>query len=404
MTAAEEQNSADRRIALEWIESGPLFDLMLMRLALTVLAPLDHVGLTMSGEAWESEQRHKVERALTEGLPMPEAMARREFRITAAAKGVAEHSAFDRLRYLFDEDAFWTIVPRKYFTEANVSKVFKLLSRLGALIEELWASGNRCLDIQLFRVIHEPDRLAAIRANRHRDYCKYGTFGRMFLDSNVGCTDEEFIVRLCFLATTIRTSMAPVEAGWAYVRRLCKRLGCQTHQQDFGYISALWVLHLFRSRSDHDLTLKEKFQLPRHVRDQRGDDQSGGDDVDDAVDASLGWCGPWRAFVAESDIGQFRDFHTLGEQYRDIKRNDAARFAQLVVLGEEAAARRRAGERPFGPTQRQQLRAAHRDQQAVRAAALSGQMRDGRGPGGDDADVDTRARLAEGIVAFGGSF
>eukprot|EP00959_Pyramimonas_sp_CCMP1952_P354388 7424287-Pyramimonas_sp.AAC.1 len=63
---------------------------MLMRLALTILAPLDHVGLTMSGEAWEAEQRHKVVQALAAGLSMADAMASRQFRVTVAARGAAE--------------------------------------------------------------------------------------------------------------------------------------------------------------------------------------------------------------------------------------------------------------------------------------------------------------------------
>eukprot|EP00959_Pyramimonas_sp_CCMP1952_P250151 5229006-Pyramimonas_sp.AAC.1 len=76
----------------------------------------------MSGEAWEREQRHKVAAALSAGQSMAAAMAGRQYRISVAAEGAAEMSAFRKLRYLYDEDEFWTIVPIKYFDDANVTK------------------------------------------------------------------------------------------------------------------------------------------------------------------------------------------------------------------------------------------------------------------------------------------
>ncbi|CAK0800461.1 unnamed protein product, partial [Prorocentrum cordatum] len=400
--AAEEQNSADRRIACDWILSDPLFDLLLMRMALTVLAPLDHVGLTMSGEAWEREQRHKVAAALSAGQSMAAAMAGRQYRISVAAEGAAEMSAFRKLRYLYDEDEFWTIVPIKYFDDANVTKVFRLFSRLGALIEELWAAPNRSKDVQLFRLVHDPSRLAQVRAGRVRDYCLYGAFGRKFLEDILDCGDQsEIIVRLAFLASCIRTSMAPVEAGWAFVRRLCKKLGCQTHQQELGYISAQWVLSRFRAMLEHDHTLAEKFVLPENLRIQCDAADDPGEDGD-ASPSAAGWSGPWRAFVAESDIGLFRDFGSLGERYRDVKANDPVRFAQLQAAGAQGAERRRAGERPFGPIRRDVVRAAHREQQQARCQRISDMISNPMGGGmGDDDEVDQKTSLAEAIVEGG---
>eukprot|EP00959_Pyramimonas_sp_CCMP1952_P169374 3538061-Pyramimonas_sp.AAC.1 len=89
--------------------------------------------------------------------------------------------------------------------------------------------------------------------------------------------------------------MAPVEAGWAFVRRLCKKLGCQTHQQELGYISAQWVLSRFRAMLEHDHTLAEKFVLPENLRIQCDAADDPGEDGD-ASPSAAGWSGPWRAF------------------------------------------------------------------------------------------------------------
>eukprot|EP00959_Pyramimonas_sp_CCMP1952_P292098 6108949-Pyramimonas_sp.AAC.1 len=109
-----------------------------------------------------------------------------------------------KLRYMFETVDVFALVPRVFFDEYNVAKTFKLLSRIGALIEEIWAIPNRSKDVQLFRLIHEPDKLAQVRRGKTRDLCLYGTFGRAFLNKNVdSCSDAEIGVRLAFLAALI---------------------------------------------------------------------------------------------------------------------------------------------------------------------------------------------------------
>eukprot|EP00959_Pyramimonas_sp_CCMP1952_P396298 8303230-Pyramimonas_sp.AAC.1 len=134
------------------------------------------------------------------------------------------------------------------------------------------------------------------------------------------------------------------------------------------------------------------------MRQRDGDEGDGGDNEEEP---SLGWCGPWRAFVAESDVGMFRDFHELGARYREIKANDPVAFAALQASGEQAAARRRAGDqRPFGPTKRDLDREALVNRQEARRK----QMEDRLSGRLDDDDGDFRVDMAEAIAQGGGSF
>ncbi len=80
------------------------------------------------------------------------------------------------------------LVPRTYMTEEHLVSTFKIFSRLGALIESLWAEPNSTKYVPLFLSVHGPAYLHEVDEHPTRDTCLYGPFGRRFLEQTEQCS------------------------------------------------------------------------------------------------------------------------------------------------------------------------------------------------------------------------
>ena len=253
--------SQDRQLGNDFAVNQPFFGLILMRLMLCVLAPLDTYALTVCGEDWEKEQRVKELNAINSGT---DCLAR-EYRVTIAAKQLPEKASFKHLKLLYDDPELWVLVPRCKFTESTNTFTFKSLSKLGCLIEELVASEHAKYDFKTFLLVHcYNDVVDDIEYDLKKEPCKFGPFSsRFFIDDQNKLDCPHLRPRLAFCAYMLRTSMASLEALHATVRRWLVRLSVQTHARDMKQSAAQAVAcNIHRRVGKSTVRCMPSFQAP----------------------------------------------------------------------------------------------------------------------------------------------
>lgn len=332
-------NAEHRRVAAAWAAGDPLFPLIVMRLALVPLADMLRVQLDMAGKEWEARQRGVEMQFLRDGGDARDSPLRRSYRLCELAEGKVEARFFDRLRTTIMEPSVWSLVLPRCITEAANAFTFKVLSKAGCLVEQLMASVHRGFPYRLFRLIRQPDLATELRATKR---CLLGPFAEVFLDSN-DLALHVTRLRLATIALVSKVDISHVEVLHASIRRLLYVLSTQFPTIDLARESAEWVAARVRSRSKHALRIATEIFSKDGDEPGEGDDRSG--------KRHKGGGGPWRAFVALSDPGRFKDFSDLAARYHNLSDEETQ---QYEIAGAQATRIHR--ERPhapsFGPTKR----------------------------------------------------
>lgn len=235
-------NAKHRRVGSEWVMSRPLSMLVLLRLALEPLRRLLSSILEVAGEEWEMEQRAKVAAKLQCGVAHT---TDRSYRLAIAAQGLDEARCFDELQQLFDRDQTWQHMPTEVHNVEFRALSFRMLSKVGCMVEELFAQAHRCFPIRLCVVLAAPEQgpeLATVPD------CVLDEWSRRLKVDHPEFTGEAFLQKVSLLALMCPKDISHIEARHASIRRLLTSASVQTHTQSLDDLSAQWCLMQFRRR------------------------------------------------------------------------------------------------------------------------------------------------------------
>ena len=142
----------------------------------------------------------------------------------------------------------WSIIPITDRCSSFRALVFRVLSRIGASVEEVQASQHRGYPFRLFLLLKNPE-LWGVLSTECLDMMD--EWSRQFVleyrDSVIGVASEEMLQRLAFRARVQETDIAAIEALHATCRRLLIGRSVQTHKMSFLDLNAEWVNGRFRS-------------------------------------------------------------------------------------------------------------------------------------------------------------
>ena len=136
------QLARDRRCGQEWLLTDPSTNLYVMR---TVQQPL--LDLLYSEFHVSSPEHELVEQA----------KAPRAFKLTECARQVHEIGFFNKLHTLFVDVQVWHQLPPVGKTSDWRCKIFRLLSRAGCLVQELYAHKHTLSTYCMFQLVHNPE-------------------------------------------------------------------------------------------------------------------------------------------------------------------------------------------------------------------------------------------------------
>ena len=221
------QNAINRTMAIRWLNQHPLRDLVLIRLIMEPCMAMLRSQLWIGSAAWEKRQFLK-------GMTVSAGEGVRDFRLLIAAQGKLESQFADHLRSLMSSPALWSVLPPEAFTEDTLCLAFRMASREGAEVERLIARPHRKPPFLLFLSLLHPHVAADLkRMPTHMLDSFTSSFMSHFdVESLDGRAALMMIMVLGF------TDTARVECWHAWLARLSKRLGAQTHRPNFRDASA----------------------------------------------------------------------------------------------------------------------------------------------------------------------
>ena len=146
------ENAKNRAAALLWMDSGPGQILMLLMVALRPLDRFLGQSFELCGVEWEQQQRAKEAEGMLQGRA-----GDRQYRVEVAALGLLEQSFFENLEHLYFEEEPWSVFSAKSMTESFNSFIFRLLSRLGAAVEQHVVHGHQQYPCRLFKLLEQRD-------------------------------------------------------------------------------------------------------------------------------------------------------------------------------------------------------------------------------------------------------
>lgn len=347
-----EEQEAHRRLATEWLQTGPLVRATIMRFVMEPLVRLLRSQLHVGGASWDQRQ----DAAEASALASMQAQGR-NFPIAEAAQGRLEAQAHRGFKLLLHETRLWeNVVPLVNRTLDNVHLAFRLVACAdGSIAESLDLQHSR-FPVRLFKllagglaedVLQTPacclDAWSLAFVARHR-----GAPG--------GLTSPHAMAELRTHALVAKMDISAVESGHASIRRRVMSRSVQTHAESVEEVSAEFVLDGIRNRW-------------QPLAPSSGEPDAGSANAGDAAARrNPQRAGPWRAFVREKALGQrgLPDLKLVGKEYKALPAEEKAR---LEHLGRAAARSDPApGQGSFGPKSRDVQRNQAKRHKAAAAA------------------------------------
>ncbi|CAK0879157.1 unnamed protein product [Prorocentrum cordatum] len=361
-----EENAKDRQVGINWVLSKPMTPLIIMRLTMVPLSDIMGRLLDLGSPKWEREQRVRELASASNAGPLAGNITTgRDYPIVVAAEGTIEDKFFEKLETLLTQPAMWSLVLEEECTEQTNALAFKMLSRAGCLVAELVRELQK-YPYRLFLVLHHPHMAATIESESER---VLGKFTKQFLQDNPDLSADDARMRLLSIAAMAKLDISHIEALHASIRRLVVAASHQTHTIEIAAASAEWVASRCRSRAKNSAGL---------TRTTFVDADSAEPAEDDEPRKPRGGGGAWRAFVAMSEPGVFKDFAQLAVQYRQL---DADQKEKHITAGRAATAAHR--EHPdvssFGNNSKQEARLIAAERRAQLTLQL-GSLASSEGP------------------------
>ena len=131
------QNSKDRRVALQWLESKPLATVSVVRASMHPLCDYMCKQLSLGSVKWE--QTAMLSNVSPAGVG---SLTLRDFPLTIASEGTLNQAYFAELQTLFFSSAPWQAVPLHSWDVSLCSLAFRLLARQGCAVLQLGAADH----------------------------------------------------------------------------------------------------------------------------------------------------------------------------------------------------------------------------------------------------------------------
>ena len=139
----------DRILAQQWLQKDVLTSMFIMRTVLDPLQELMSGQFYLNGPEFELEQQAH---ACQHHNAVP-----RHFMLTKAASQELEKKFFTKLAALFKAPNTWQFIPEVGKTTETNGKIFRLLSRAGCLVLQLYALPHTVYPIKIFQCVHHPE-------------------------------------------------------------------------------------------------------------------------------------------------------------------------------------------------------------------------------------------------------
>ena len=175
-TQLSAENAKSRRAAKAWLDSNPLSHLMAMRLLMEPLNHLLYHQLDKASSEWEMEGKAEM---LEGGSPM---QARKNSLLDYLSLE-AEHTFFDLLKdTLHSPD--WQHLDQDNFKISFESLLFRMSSRMGALVQDLLVAPTQRYPLALFSILQEGP--PATQCVLNTKPCQLDSFTHYFLQKFPG--------------------------------------------------------------------------------------------------------------------------------------------------------------------------------------------------------------------------
>jgi len=149
--AHAERNDKHRRLASAWLlgsECGtPLGQLILQRQPMECLRVLRTSQFELSSLEWEKRQQDRVLSATASGISLHGC---RDYRVSVAAQGLLEKRCMEMLEVIFSRPQMWMALPALSFRFDCRATIFRVLSRLGACVTELYGHQHSLFPVRMF--------------------------------------------------------------------------------------------------------------------------------------------------------------------------------------------------------------------------------------------------------------
>ena len=348
-------NAAALKKAGTWLESSPLHRLLTMRLCMKPLTDLLDAHLVRASDAWETEQRAAAA-ATDENTSVG-----RKCRVLEYLQLVSEGQFFQELSQLLHKDRWRHIDVAHHHLEFQ-SWVFKLISRMGALVHELMVLPTQRYPMQLFSIVLDPQ--AGASKVQAAQACELDDFSSGFIKTfqNEGVDSEAALAVLQAVALCIPTDTVGIEWGHGRVSRLIKAQSQQTQSPSMGFVNGQFVCMKQRQRFSQSLDAKVA-AFSQDLAGRRRGQPSGSKASAEQVAKRRGGGGSWRTFVSKRARGQHgkADFKALAAEYQELQETGGPDLAEVQQVGVLATRRHaQTGEGSFGQPTRQMRRRRQR--------------------------------------------
>ena len=240
-----------------------------MRLILQQLRELLHSHFTYAGEDWDMKHIASVAKCLQRGAGT---VGSRKYRIEIAADMEVERRAFEQIRLLFVFDAFWQLVPPNRRTVSLRCLSFRMVSRIGCMLEYYLRERHRNFPQRMFSALGEMRACANDLRRQAAALCKWlvDAFTAEMLSLHASWDSPEFKAKLRTIATLANIAMIGIECRHASMRRVRTFRCTQTHTTELRDLGAEFVMQqLSREQLKHKHLQRLTMTMASHVINPR---------------------------------------------------------------------------------------------------------------------------------------
>lgn len=235
-------NTTNRRLALAWLTSTPLAELILQRLTMEPLRQLMTFQFRIASDAWEVEQRASLAKAMSRDGGAT--FADRDYRLCIAAEGREEARCLEQLGLLFEQPVLSDLSPPSAFTVGFRALAFRVWSRAGCAVKELFFPNQR-FPLRTCLLLGSPD--IAGQLARVPD-CVLDPWTLKLKSQHPSFEGDELRQKLFLACMLGMRDITQVEAKHATIRRHLMQGSLQTDPMDLPDLSALWCVTQVRRR------------------------------------------------------------------------------------------------------------------------------------------------------------
>ena len=228
----------DRWHAQQWISGGILANLHIMR---TVLEPMQEMltaQFHLNSSEFELEQQAMAcQQGPGEGV--------RHFMLTKAASQEIEKNFFAKITTLFNDPGKWSHLPDPALTTKNNCKIFRLLSRSGCLVHQLYAHNHTIYPTKVFRLLHEPHMAHEVQPQDPQS-CLLDPWSSKMAVEHADWSSPLFRSVLLVHCALCATDISSIEARHASMRRHLKGRSVQVSPMSMLSLGSQWVFQFVR--------------------------------------------------------------------------------------------------------------------------------------------------------------